>query len=98
MLVLRFAPVYFAFVSAAIAATNDGSVTQFGGSLSRTFTLTAGQTSEVAVGLPSPSKLPPNGRIAVEFAGYRKVLHALDPDFYMVYRAPENASAAVKIS
>ena len=48
-----------------------------------------GETAEISAGLPSPSQLPPNGRVAVEFAGFRKALHALDPDFYIVFRAPK---------
>jgi hypothetical protein len=60
--------------------------------------LVAGKTVEVAVGLPAPSKLPPNGRIAVEWAGYRKVLHALDPDFYMLYRPEKSGSFPIKVS
>ena len=71
---------------------------EFNGTWSRSFALEAGKTVEVAVGLPSPSKLPPNGRIAVEWAGYRKVLHALDPDFYMVYRPPVTGRMELKIT
>ena len=66
---------------------------EFSGDLARTATTTiqlkAGETAEISAGLPSPSQLPPNGRIAVEFGGFRKVLHALDPDLYLVYRAPK---------
>jgi hypothetical protein len=54
-----------------------------------TITLKAGDLVEVSAGVASPSQLPPNGRIAVEWGGYRKVLHALDPDLYMVFRAPK---------
>src|SRR5690349_2504017 len=69
-----------------------------GTAITRTYPLTAGQTVEISVGLPSPSKLPPNGRLAVEWAGYRKILHALDPDFYMVYRAPKASAFELKVS
>jgi hypothetical protein len=57
--------------------------------------LREGETIEISVGVESPSKLPDNGRMAVEWtapaadAGFRKVLHALDPDAYVVYRAPQ---------
>ena len=51
--------------------------------------LKAGDTVEVSAGIANPTELPHNGRIAVEWGGYRKVLHALDPDFYMVFRAPK---------
>lgn len=60
--------------------------------------LIAGQVIEISVGLPSPSKLPQNGRIAVEWAGTRKVIHALDPDFYIVYRAPKAGTETLKVS
>ena len=74
----------------ALGATPPPTVTNldFSGTFTRSIPLTAGKAIEISVGLPAPSKLPPNGRIAVEFAGYRKVLHALDPDFYIVYKAP----------
>ena len=78
--------VYFAFACLLPGA-------EFNGELSRTASaaihLAAGETAEVSAGLPTPSQLPPNGRVAVEFAGFRKVLHALDPDFYFVFRAPK---------
>src|SRR5262245_3067454 len=70
----------------------------FTGDFSRSYPLAAGASVEVFVGLPAPSKLPPNGRIAVEWAGYRKILHALDPDFYIVYRAPKAATYQLKVS
>src|SRR5258705_8416918 len=70
----------------------------FSGTFSRTVAVTAGKTVEISVGLPSPSKLPVNGRIAVEWAGYRKVLHALDPDFYMVYRPLKTETVTLKVS
>jgi len=60
--------------------------------------LTAGQMVEVYAGLPSPSELPPNGRIAVEWGKYRKVLHAFDPDFFIVYRAPKTGSYSLKLT
>src|SRR6476661_2437606 len=66
----------------------------FSGQHSGAVQLTAGQTIEISAGFPSPSQLPANGRVAVEWKGpeaddaWRKVLHALDPDIYLVYRAP----------
>ncbi len=66
--------------------------------LTRAADLRAGDTVEVHAGLPSPSQLPANGRVAVEFGGYRKVLHALDPDFYMVFRAPESKRYEMRIA
>lgn len=69
------------------------SAAEFNGELTReastSIVLKAGETAEISAGLPSPSQLPPNGRVAVEFAGFRKVLHALDPDLYFVFRAPK---------
>jgi hypothetical protein len=89
---LRFAiPVALSLAPAVFAL-------DFTGAYSRPVAVKAGETLEVSVGLPAPSKLPPNGRIAVEWAGYRKVLHALDPDFYIVYRAPQAASLTLKVS
>src|SRR5688500_4257698 len=66
----------------------------FTGDYSRAIELDAGQVVEIAAGISSPSKLPANGRIAAEWVGpaadlgIRKILHALDPDLYVVYRAP----------
>lgn len=70
----------------------------FSGSTTQPVKLSAGQVIEISVGLPSPSKLPPNGRLAVEWAGYRKILHALDADFYMVYRAPKAGTEQLRIT
>ena len=70
----------------------------FTGAHQQSITLAAGETVEVYAGLPAPSQLPANGRIAVEWAGYRKVLHALDPDFYILYRAPKPGVYALKLS
>ena len=67
----------------------------FSASHSETIDLNAGDTVEISAGIESPSKLPDNGRVAVEWsapvenAGFRKVLHALDPDVYVLYRAPQ---------
>ena len=71
---------------------------EFSGAYSRSLNMKAGSPVEVSVGLPSPSKLPPNGRVAVEFGGFRKILHALDPDFYMVYRPAKTGPMELKVS
>jgi hypothetical protein len=84
----------FLLLLAAAAAADTAS---FSGSESREVRLSAGDVVELSIGLPAPSTLPPNGRIAVEWAGYRKVLHALDPDFYMLYRAPKAGVETLKI-
>ena len=51
--------------------------------------LKAGETVEISIRINEPSKLPANGRIAVEWqspegvpaaANWRKILHALDGD------------------
>ena len=83
-----------------LGATPPPTVTtlDFSGTFTRSIPLTAGKAIEISVGLPAPSKLPPNGRIAVEFAGYRKILHALDPDFYIVYKAPKTGPAQLKVT
>ncbi len=71
---------------------------QFSGLQSHSIQLTTGDTVEILAGIESPSKLPANGRVAVEWntpmssGGFRKVLHALDPDIFLVYRAPATAS------
>lgn len=70
----------------------------FEGTYDKAVTLKAGEVVEVAVGLPTPSMLPPNGRISVEFGGTRKVLHALDPDLFFYYRAPRAATYSLKVS
>jgi len=85
-------------LGAAMAQAPAPDSLEFSGAFSRAYALTAGATVEVAVGLPAPSKLPPNGRVAVEWAGYRKVLHALDPDFYMVYCAPKTGTFELKVT
>jgi hypothetical protein len=73
-------------------------ISSFSGAKTVEIRLSAGQVVEVSAGLPMPSALPPNGRIAVEWAGYRKVLHALDADFYMLYRAPKAGVATLRVS
>ena len=71
---------------------------QFSGLQSQSIQLTKGDTVEILAGVESPSKLPANGRVAVEWntplkgAGFRKVLHALDPDIFLIYQAPATGS------
>lgn len=79
-------------------AANNWPTTQFTGTSTQSIRLTAGQVVEVYAGLPAPTELPANGRIAVEFANYRKVIHALDPDFYLVYKAPKPGTYTLKIT
>ncbi|MFO0363106.1 MAG: hypothetical protein ACK55F_00270 [Acidobacteriota bacterium] len=81
------------FFLPVIAAAAD-----FTGFHQQSIALAAGETVEVYAGLPQPSQLPANGRIAVEWAGYRKVIHAHDPDFYIVYRAPKAAAYTLKLT
>ena len=87
---------------------------RFAGPVERRINLREGETIELSVGLPQPSLLPVQGRVAVSWtllgstettptggrkpdafgiytapsANWRKVLHALDPDLHLVYRAP----------
>ncbi len=68
------------------------------GPAAQELTLTAGAVVEVSAGIAKPSDLPPNARIAVEFGGFRKVLHALDADFHLMYRAPRAGKYALKAS
>ncbi len=70
----------------------------FSGAAQKSFSLQAGQVLEVSAGVAKVSELPPNGRIAIEFAGFRKVVHALDPDFFMYFRAPKAGSYVLKAS
>src|SRR5688500_14657007 len=70
----------------------------FNGSFEQRFTLKQGETAEISAGLSAPSQLPPNARIAVEWSGYRKVLHALDPDIYFVFRAPQTGDYTLKMT
>ncbi len=75
----------------------------FAGTHSESVELQAGETVEFAVGLEAPSKLPDNGRLAVEWSGpqaesgFRKILHALDPDIFLVYRAPQAGRYTISI-
>src|SRR6185369_1427990 len=84
--------------SVCLSAALAQSRVDFTGSFSRSVAVTAGKAVEISVGVPAPSKLPVNGRIAVEWAGYRKVLHALDPDFYILYRPEKSSAVALKVS
>lgn len=68
----------------------------FSGSAQKSFTLQAGQVLEVSAGVSKVSELPPNGRIAIEFAGFRKVVHALDPDFFLYFKAPKAGAYTLK--
>jgi len=80
--------------SALFAQTNTEQRVSFSGGHQQEIELAEGQTVEVSVGIASPSQLPANGRLAFDWKGpaddasFRKVLHALDPDVYVVYRAP----------
>jgi hypothetical protein len=87
-----------ALAQAPVPAPLQPALIDFSGTYRHSYSLAQGETVEVAVGLPAPSKLPPNGRVAVEWAGYRKVLHALDPDFYMVYRSAKPSRLELKVS
>lgn len=86
------------FLFVLLAAVAAGQTASFSGAHTQSMQLTAGQLVEVYAGLPSPSELPPNGRIAVEWGKYRKVLHAFDPDFFIVYRAPKTGSYSLKLT
>ena len=85
----------FLLLSAAIMA---GQTVPFSGSYAQTIPLQAGQLIEVYAGVPAPSELPPNARIAVEFPGFRKIIHAFDPDFFLLFRAPRAGSYTLKLS
>jgi HEAT repeat protein len=98
MRVLIISPAILLSATLALPASAQTQSVQLPGTRTLTASLAARQTVEIYAGLPAPSQLPPNGRVAVEWAGYRKVLHALDPDFYMVYRAPQTGTYTLKVS
>ena len=62
----------------------------------RSFDLAAGEVAEIGAWVVKPSELPVNGRLLVKWEaigsprdlGWSKRLHALDPDVYLLYRAP----------
>lgn len=83
---------------AFLATSTFAATVDFAGQYNQPQQIAAGQVVEISVGLPEPSKLPVNGRIAVEWEGYRKVLHALDPDFYMLWRAPKSGNYTLKVT
>ena len=69
-------------------------VLSFTGNLERHYTLKAGDIREISLSLPQPSKFPPNAKFRVEWISptdkipvIRKTLHALDTDFFCLYRA-----------
>ena len=78
----------FALIFGVAASAQD----TFSGQFEKLVNLREGEVVEVSAGLPAASKLPPNARIEVEWAGMRKVLHALDPDFFVYFRAPKTGS------
>ncbi|MBM3734152.1 MAG: hypothetical protein FJW39_00050 [Acidobacteria bacterium] len=86
---------HFLLLSAFTASAQEF---PFSGTHTRTMNLSAGQTVEVYAGVPTPSELPANGRIAVEWPGFRKVIHAFDPDFFILFRAPKAGSYTLKLS
>lgn len=86
------------FLFALAVTTATAQTVAFSGAHQQTIQLKAGQIVEIYAGLPAPSELPPNGRIAVEWGKYRKVLHAFDPDFFIVYRAPKTGAYSLKLT
>src|SRR5687768_17575956 len=91
---LLTAALFTALLPTTGLAADAQSITEqirFSGSHAQTVELAAGQTLEISAGVVSPSQLPANGRLAAEWiapsadGGFRKVLHALDPDVYVVY-------------
>jgi hypothetical protein len=79
-----------------LLAQNQYPEVQLDRSASTSIHLRAGDMVEVTAGVANPSQLPVNGRVAVEFGGYRKIVHALDPDFYIVFRAPKAGLYSLK--
>src|SRR5262245_56840596 len=95
----RWAPLLFAVsvISSEVIAAPPGinERLEFSGTYSQAVELNEGEVVEISAGVESPSQLPPNGRLAIQWTGpaaddgFRKVLHALDPDVYIVYLAPQ---------
>ncbi len=83
--IMRYLLFAFAMIFSAAAPAQD----TFSGQFEKSVSLREGEVVEVSAGWPSASKLPPNARIELEWAGMRKVLHALDPDFFVYFRAPK---------
>ncbi len=97
-----------AAVSVCAGDTPEWSRTlRFDGSFEREWTLEAGSAFELSIRIDEPSALPPNARIGVawtgpaiarpDFADWQKTLHALDPDVYLVYRAPLRGRYALRL-
>ena len=99
-----FLATLFVAIGQAAAPVELREQVSFSGTHTQTFELVAGDTIEISVGIESPSRLPVNGRIAVEWVGpiadvgWRKILHALDPDTYLVYRAPQAGRYAISLT
>jgi len=86
---------YLFFASSLLLLPSAWAQGVFSGSFSKSVILKAGEVVEVSAGLPAVSKLPPNARIEVEFAGIKKVVHALDPDVFFYFRASKAGSHAL---
>ena len=86
--IMRYLFCSFALILGVAASAQD----TFSGQFEKLVNLREGEVVEVSAGLPAASKLPPNARIELEWAGMRKVLHALDPDFFVYFRAPKTGS------
>jgi len=62
----------------------------------RTIDLAAGEVAEISASVVKPSDIPANGRLLLKWEapgsrpdlGWSKRLHTLDPDIYLLYRAP----------
>ncbi|NBY00559.1 MAG: hypothetical protein EBQ87_01035, partial [Planctomycetes bacterium] len=85
----------------------SGSTVTLVDTLQQVHDLKANEAVEISVRINEPSKLPVNGRVAVEWqcpegvpsaANWRKILHALDGDIYMTYRAPVSGKYTLRIT
>jgi len=103
-LVVLFAVALFAAALAAAEPEKIDRLVRVSGAFSESIDLQQGQTIELSAGISAPSSLSPNGRLAVEWrgsagdSGFRKILHALDPDVYLVYRAPQSGRYTLSLS
>lgn len=98
-------------VSGTAVAGNSGTVGRKNGTLqshARKTTLQAGDTVEISARVVRPSSLPHNARVrvTVQKSGdgdqkknyLSKILHALDGDFFTVFRAPQTGKYSVVLT
>src|SRR5205085_4292602 len=98
-------PLPFASAAPAEAATLPfAQVIAAGKDWKQDFQLAEGAVVAVSVHLPRPSALSANGKLRVSWEAdqpgdsWTKVLHAFDPDAYVVYKAPRSGRYALRLT